>query len=60
MLKNIYILDSDLVFLNELKETLEESGYSVIKFLNANNLFQNIKKAVPDAVIFDVNLEGKR
>ena len=41
-----------------MKKALEDEGYNVVAYTNANNAVENIKEHKPDLVLMDVNMPG--
>jgi DNA-binding response OmpR family regulator len=52
----ILIVDDDKEFLEELKETLDLSGYEVIQLENARTVQETASHAHPDVIVLDLKM----
>lgn len=57
--KKILIVDDDKEFLEELKETLDLSGYEAIEVNDATVAFEVARKTRPDAILLDLKMPEK-
>ena len=55
-MKKILIVEDDITISNELKDLLENSGYSGIILKNFEKSFEEIKKENPDLILLDINI----
>ena len=55
-MKKILIVEDDITISNELKDLLENSGYSGIILKNFEKSFEEIKKEKPDLILLDINI----
>lgn len=58
MAKKILILDNDELMIEVMTYILTASGYDVVSFSDAGNIFNDIKATHPDLIILDVLLPG--
>jgi len=57
-MKSIYLVDDDVFFNKKLTNFLEEQGYYVISFINAESAFDSLDQYVPDLIVTDLRLPG--
>jgi len=57
--KKIMIVDDDNEFLEELKQTLNLSGYDVAAFSDGTSALGIVSRVKPDVILLDLKLRGK-
>jgi len=57
--KRVLIVDDDKEFLEELRETLDLSGYDAIEVNNASLAFEVATNTKPDAILLDLKMPEK-
>lgn len=57
--KKVMIIDDDHEFLDELRETLNMSGYETAAFTDGTTALQNVKSVKPDVVLLDLKMDNK-
>lgn len=57
--KRIMIVDDEEGFLEELKETLELSGYDTVDFNSGESALEKVCTIRPDAILVDLKMSGK-
>jgi len=57
--KKIMIVDDDKEFLEELKETLNLSGYDTVGFSDGVSALEMIRKIKPDLIMLDLKMSQK-
>ena len=56
---NIYIVENEVLIADDLAESLEEYGYTIVGISdNALGGFEGIKTSKPDVVVLDINLDS--
>lgn len=59
MKKRILIVDDDEEFLEELRETLELSGYELVAVNDASLVVEVARKVKPEAILLDLKMPKK-
>lgn len=57
--KRVMIVDDDDIFLEELKETLEHSGYQTTAISDGEAAVKTAKEETPDLILLDLRMEKK-
>ena len=55
-MKKILIIEDDTSISNELKDLLDNAGYSGIILKDFDNSLEEIKKENPDLILLDINI----
>ena len=56
--KRVMIVDDDKIFLNELKELLESSGYETIVISDSTQAFGMAQRKKPNVILLDMRMDG--
>jgi two-component system, cell cycle response regulator DivK len=59
MHKKIMIVDDNIEFLDELRETLELSGYELIAVNHSSSAVETAKETKPDVILVDLKMPDK-
>ena len=59
MRKKIMIIDDNSEFLDELKETMDLSGYDTERFSDGETALRCVEEFRPDAILLDLKMSGK-
>ncbi|MDR0724133.1 MAG: response regulator [Endomicrobium sp.] len=52
--KKILVVDDDVVFLDSLDILFSDHGFTVVKLVNSNDIFDVLEKENPDLILLDV------
>lgn len=56
--KRVLVVDDNMEFLDEFKETLELSGYEPIAISDSLSALDIAQKTMPDIIILDIKMDG--
>jgi DNA-binding NtrC family response regulator len=56
--RTIALVDDDLVYLEVMRQLLEDEGYDVLSCSDWREAYRNIKATPPDLLILDIRMHG--
>ncbi|MDR1417733.1 MAG: response regulator [Endomicrobium sp.] len=54
--KKILVVDDDVAFIDSIEMFFSSEGFSVVKLINPDNIFDVLEREIPDLILLDVYL----